>query len=162
MVDAAKKDSVSLGKVNVVRGLKLYEDIFTDVELSKLNDFVNELRVAGQNGETFILYNQQMKGNKRELIQLGVPIFGQIKEDATSKFQKSHIEPIPALLQGVIDHLIQWHLIPETRKPNSCIINFFDEGEYSQPFLKPPHLDQPSCYPPPLSINNGFWSCSSE
>lgn len=38
-------------QVNVVRGLKLYEDVFTDTELSKLNDFVNELRVAGQNGE---------------------------------------------------------------------------------------------------------------
>ncbi|KAL2510630.1 oxidoreductase [Abeliophyllum distichum] len=141
------KEPVKGHMVNVVRGLKLYEDMFTDVELSKLNDFVNELRVAGQNGElsgeTFILYNQQVKGKKRELIQLGVPIFGQIKDDATSKLQKSHIKPIPALLQGVINHLIQWHLIPENRKPNSCIINFFDEGEYSQPFLKPPHLDQP-------------------
>ncbi|KAI3473488.1 hypothetical protein Pfo_030943 [Paulownia fortunei] len=141
------KGFVAKEQVNVVRGLKLHEDIFTDVELSKLNDFVNELRMAGRNGElsgeTFILYNQQMKGNKRELIQLGVPIFGQIKEDATNKFQKSYIEPIPALLHGVIEHLIQWRLIPENRKPTSCIINFFDEGEYSQPFLKPPHLDQP-------------------
>ncbi|CAA2940098.1 uncharacterized protein LOC111375864 [Olea europaea subsp. europaea] len=141
------KEPVKGHMVNVVRGLKLYEDIFTDVELSKLNDFVNELRAAGQNGElsgeTFILYNQQVKGKKRELIQLGIPIFGQIKDDATSKLQKSNIEPIPALLQGVISHLIQWHLISENRKPNSCIINFFDEGEYSQPFLKPPHLDQP-------------------
>lgn len=40
-------------------------------------------------GETFILYNQQVKGKKRELIQLGVPIFGQIKDDAASKLQKS-------------------------------------------------------------------------
>jgi len=39
-------------------------------------------------GETFILFNKQMKGNKRELIQLGVPIFGQIKEDAKSKIIK--------------------------------------------------------------------------
>lgn len=38
-------------QVNVVRGLKLYEDIFTDSELSKLNDLVNELRAAGHNGE---------------------------------------------------------------------------------------------------------------
>ncbi|KAG8370698.1 hypothetical protein BUALT_Bualt13G0010400 [Buddleja alternifolia] len=135
------------GFVNVARGLKLYEDVFTDVELSKLNDFVSELQVAGRNGElsgeTFLLYNQQMKGNKRELIQLGVSIFGQIKEDTTNKFQKSYIEPIPALLQSVIDHLIQWRLIQENKKPNSCIINFFDEGDYSQPFVKPPHLDQP-------------------
>ncbi|GFP97868.1 hypothetical protein PHJA_001930900 [Phtheirospermum japonicum] len=141
------KGFVAKEHVNVVRGLKLYDDIFTDVELSKLNDFVNELRVAGQNGElsgeTFILYNQQTKGNKRELIQLGVPIFGKIKEDETNKLQKSYIEPIPALLQGVIDHLTQWRLLPENRRPNSCIINFFDEGEYSQPFLKPPHLEQP-------------------
>jgi alkylated DNA repair protein alkB family protein 5 len=34
-----------------VKGLKLYEDIFTDSELCKLNDFVNEFRAAGQNGE---------------------------------------------------------------------------------------------------------------
>ncbi|CAH9115191.1 unnamed protein product [Cuscuta epithymum] len=131
--------------VNVVRGLKLYEDIFSPIELSKLSDFVNELRLAGRNGEllgeTFILYNQQLKGNKRELVQLGTPIFGHVKEDLAS--QKSSNEPIPALLELVIDHLIQWHLISENRRPNGCIINFFDEGEYSQPFLKPPHLEQP-------------------
>lgn len=145
------KEPMKWHTVNVVRGLKLYDEIFTDTELSKLTDYVNELRVAGQNGElsggTFIMYNQakqQVKGgNKRELIQLGAPIFGPIKEDAVDHCPKSNIEPIPATLQGVIDHLVLWHLISENRKPNSCIINFFDEGEFSQPFLKPPHIDQP-------------------
>jgi hypothetical protein len=136
------KESVKGHMVNVVKGLKLYEDVFTDSELCKLSDFVNEIHTAGQNGElsgeTFILFNKQIKGNKRELIQLGVPIFGQIKEDT-----KSNIEPIPAILQRVIDHFIQWHLLPEYKRPNGCIINFFEEGEFSQPFLKPPHLDQP-------------------
>ncbi|KAF8387982.1 hypothetical protein HHK36_026648 [Tetracentron sinense] len=139
--------SLKLPLVNVVKGLKLYEDIFIDSELSKLTNFVNDLRLAGRNGdlsgETFILFNQQLKGNKRELIQLGVPIFGQINEEGTNKPQNSNIEPIPLVLQAVIDHLVQWHLIQESRKPNSCIINFFDEGECSQPYLKPPHLDQP-------------------
>ncbi|KAF2298644.1 hypothetical protein GH714_024461 [Hevea brasiliensis] len=141
------KEQVKGHMVNVVKGLKLYEDVFTDSELSKLTYFVNELRVAGQNGElageTFILFNKQMKGNKRELIQLGVPIFGHITEEATSNNQTSNIEPIPALLQGVINHLVQWQLIPEYKKPNGCIIHFFDEDEYSQPFQKPPHLEQP-------------------
>lgn len=41
----------ALVQVNVVKGLKLYNDIFTDSELSKLSDFVNEIRTAGQNGE---------------------------------------------------------------------------------------------------------------
>ncbi|KAK9137120.1 hypothetical protein Sjap_007714 [Stephania japonica] len=136
------KEHVKGHMVNVVKGLKLYEDVFTESELFKLTDYINELRVAGRNGklsgESFILFNQQLKGNKRELIQFGVPIFGQINEEA-----KSSIEPIPSVIQTVIDHLVQWHLIPEGRRPNSCIINFFDEGEYSQPYLKPPHLDQP-------------------
>lgn len=50
------------------------------------------------------------------------------------------IEPIPPVLQAAIDHLVQWHLLPESRKPNSCIINFFDEVNifYENNFL-------PSC-----------------
>ncbi|KAK2649191.1 hypothetical protein Ddye_016680 [Dipteronia dyeriana] len=144
---SAKEQVKGHMQVNVVKGLKLYEDVFTYLEFSKLTDFVNELRLAGQNGElsgeTFILFNKQVKGNRRELIQLGVPIFRHIKEEATSNNQMGNLEPIPALLQSVIDHLIHWQLIPEYKRPNGCIINFFDEGEYSQPFLKPPHLDQP-------------------
>ncbi|KAK8635949.1 hypothetical protein V6N13_004660 [Hibiscus sabdariffa] len=141
------KEHVKGHMVNVVKGLKLYENVFTDSELVKLSDFMTELRSAGQNGElsgeTFILFNKQIKGNKRELIQFGVPIFGHIRDEPTTNNQTINIEPIPALLQSVIEHLIQWQLIPEYKKPNGCIINFFDEGEYSQPFLKPPHLEQP-------------------
>ncbi|XP_071719246.1 RNA demethylase ALKBH10B-like [Rutidosis leptorrhynchoides] len=141
------KESVKGHMVNVVRGLKLYEDILNDTELVTLTDYVNELRIAGQNGElsdeTFIKYNQQSKAIKREVIQFGVPIFGQIKDDASTKSQDGYIEPIPAPLEDVIEHLIQYHLISENRRPNSCIISFFDEGEFSQPFLKPPHLEQP-------------------
>ncbi|KAK8485767.1 hypothetical protein V6N11_037038 [Hibiscus sabdariffa] len=141
------KEHVKGHMVNVVKGLKLYEEVFTDSELAKLSDFMSKLRSAGQkgelSGETFILFNKQIKGNKRELIQFGVPIFGHIKDELTSNNQAINIDPIPALLQGVIEHLIQWQLIPVYKKPNGCIINFFDEGEYSQPFLKPPHLEQP-------------------
>lgn len=45
------KEHVKGRMVNVVRSLKLHEDIFTDPELSKLNDFVSELWIAGQSGE---------------------------------------------------------------------------------------------------------------
>ena len=38
-------------QVNVVKGLKLYEDIFTESELLKLSEFINELRLAGRKGE---------------------------------------------------------------------------------------------------------------
>ncbi|KAH7666929.1 Clavaminate synthase-like protein [Dioscorea alata] len=128
--------------VNVVKGLKLYKDILTDSELSKLSEFVNELRLAGQrgelSGETFISFNKQMKGCKREIIQLGVPLFQPTKDEAAN-----NMEPIPPVLQTVIDQLVQWRLLPGSKKPTSCIIDFFDEDESSQPYFKPPHLDNP-------------------
>ncbi|KAM7253992.1 hypothetical protein ACFE04_031674 [Oxalis oulophora] len=137
------KEQVRGHMVNVVKGLKLYEDIFSELELSKLTDFVTEMRTAGQNGElqgdTFVLFNKHEKGNKKERIQLGVPIFGHIQDEAAG----TNIEPIPELLESVIDHLIQWRLLPEFKRPNGCVINFFDEDEFSQPIQKPPHLDQP-------------------
>ncbi|AQK93086.1 oxidoreductase 2OG-Fe(II) oxygenase family protein [Zea mays] len=138
------KESVKGHMVNVVKGLKIYEDVFTTSEIMKVADFINEIRQAGRNGElsgeTFIFFNKQMKGNKREIIQLGVPLFQPTTEEANC-----HTEPIPLVLQAVIDHLVLWRLIPESRKPNSVIINFFDEDEHSQPYFKPPHLDNPIC-----------------
>ncbi|KAL5229930.1 hypothetical protein ABZP36_028706 [Zizania latifolia] len=136
------KESVKGHMVNVVKGLKIYEDVFTTSELMKVADFINGIRQAGRNGElsgeTFIFFNKQIKGNKREIIQLGVPLF-----QPTTEESNCHIEPIPLVLQAVIDHLVLWRLIPESRKPNSVIINFFDEDEHSQPYFKPPHLDNP-------------------
>jgi len=37
--------------VNVVKGLKLYEELLKEDEISKLLDFVAELREAGINGK---------------------------------------------------------------------------------------------------------------
>uniref|UniRef100_A0A0D9WGB3 Fe2OG dioxygenase domain-containing protein n=1 Tax=Leersia perrieri TaxID=77586 RepID=A0A0D9WGB3_9ORYZ len=137
-----QKGFMAKESVNVVKGLKIYEDVFTTSELMKVADFINEIRQAGRNGElsgeTFIFFNKQIKGNKREIIQLGVPLF-----QPTTEESNCHIEAIPLVLQAVIDHLVLWRLIPESRKPNSVIINFFDEDEHSQPYFKPPHLDNP-------------------
>ncbi|KAG6512989.1 hypothetical protein ZIOFF_031135 [Zingiber officinale] len=139
--DAVKDDPCFFCQVNVVKGLKMYEGIFTDSELPDLVQFINGLRHAGRrgelSGETFIFFNKQMKGNKREIIQFGVPLFQPTTEG------ESTTEPIPPELQNVIDHLVLWHIIPDNKKPNSCIINFFDEDDYSQPYFKPPHLENP-------------------
>ncbi|KAJ0258071.1 Oxidoreductase [Hirschfeldia incana] len=136
------KEHVRGHTTNVVKGLKLYEHVFTGTQLTKLSDYVSGLREAGRNqelpGETFVLFNKNTKGTKRELIQLGIPIFGNTTTD-----EHSVVAPIPTLLESVIDHLLQWRLIPEYKRPNGCVINFFDEEEHSQPFQKPPHVDQP-------------------
>jgi mRNA N6-methyladenine demethylase len=33
-----------------VKGLKIYEDVFTTSEIMKVADFINEIRQAGRNG----------------------------------------------------------------------------------------------------------------
>ncbi|KAG2290424.1 hypothetical protein Bca52824_050028 [Brassica carinata] len=143
LIKQSKRFSAKEHQTNVVKGLKLYEHVFTGTQLSKLSDYVNRLREAEtlitsfpNAGETFVLFNKNTKGTKRELIQLGVPIFGNTTDEHS-------VAPIPTILESVIDHLLQWRLIPEYKRPNGCVINFFDEEEHSQPFQKPPHVDQP-------------------
>lgn len=38
-------------QVNVVKGLSLYQDIFSESELPSLVGYINELRMAGRKGE---------------------------------------------------------------------------------------------------------------
>ncbi|KAI4357448.1 hypothetical protein L6164_001396 [Bauhinia variegata] len=65
--------------VNVVEGLKLYEDLINGAEVSKLVALVNDLRAAGkrgqfQGGQTYVALKRPTKGHGREMIQLGVPL----------------------------------------------------------------------------------------
>ncbi|PON60835.1 Alpha-ketoglutarate-dependent dioxygenase AlkB-like [Parasponia andersonii] len=135
--------------VNVVEGLKLYEEFYVDNEVSKLIELVNDLRAAGKRGQfqgqTHILSKRPMKGHGREVIQLGPPIVDSPFEDevpaGTSKDRR--IEAIPPLLQGVIERLLAMQVT--TVKPDSCIIDFYNEGDHSQPHTWPPWFGRPVC-----------------
>ncbi|KAH0460607.1 hypothetical protein IEQ34_011270 [Dendrobium chrysotoxum] len=64
--------------VNVVEGLKLYEQLFDCSEITKLISLTNDMRAAGRRGDfpghTMVLSKRPMKGHGREMIQLGIPI----------------------------------------------------------------------------------------
>lgn len=134
--------------VNITKGLKLHENIFDSSELSRLTSFICDLQVAGQQGklrgQTFITSKRPMKGNGREMIQLGVPVIVKhLKDQDANETPKDVVEPIPTILEAIIDRLIRWNLISGTRRPDSCIINFFNEGDYSQPHMHPYHFERP-------------------
>lgn len=134
--------------VNVVDGLKLYE-LFDNSEVSKLASLVNDLRVAGRRGQfqgqTFVVSKRPMKGHGREMIQFGIPIVDAPPEDenlsGTSKDCK--IESIPVFLQDVAERLVGMQVM--TTKPDSCIIDFYNEGDHSQPHMLPPWFGKPVC-----------------
>lgn len=134
--------------VNITKGLKLHENIFDSSELSQVTSFICDLQVAGQQGklrgQTFIASKRPMKGNGREMIQLGVPVIVKhLKDQDAKETPKDVVEPIPTILEAIIDRLIRWNLISGNRRPDSCIINFFNEGDYSQPHMHPCHFERP-------------------
>lgn len=134
--------------VNITKGLKLHENIFDSSEISQLTSFICDLQVAGEQGklrgQTFIASKRPMKGNGREMIQFGVPIIVKhLKDQAAKETSKDVVEPIPTILEDIIDRMLRWNLISRNRRPDSCIINFFNEGDYSQPHMHPYHFERP-------------------
>ncbi|KAG9457323.1 hypothetical protein H6P81_001831 [Aristolochia fimbriata] len=135
--------------VNVVEGMKLYEGIFEGSEVSKLFFLANEFRASGRRGElqgqAYVVSKRPMKGHGREMIQLGPPVAdGPPEDDNTAGTSKDcKLEAIPNLLQDVIDRLLQLQIV--SVKPDSCIIDFFNEGDHSHPQMYPPWYGRPVC-----------------
>ncbi|XVF02989.1 hypothetical protein REPUB_Repub04eG0222000 [Reevesia pubescens] len=135
--------------VNVVDGLKLYEELFDEKEVSNLVSLVNDLRAAGKRGQfqgqTYVASKKPNRGHGREMIQLGLPIADAPLDDETAAgtSKDRRIEAIPALLRDAIDRLVDLQVI--TAKPDSCIIDFYNEGDHSQPRMSPPWFGKPVC-----------------
>ncbi|KAE8648226.1 RNA demethylase ALKBH10B isoform X2 [Cucumis sativus] len=133
--------------VNVMDGLKLFEELLDDAEVSKLLSLVNDLRASGKRGQfqgqTYVVSKRPMKGHGREMIQLGFPIADAPHEDDNSLglSKDRRIEPIPSLLQDLIDRLVGDQVM--TVKPDSCIIDFYNEGDHSQPHVWPSWFGRP-------------------
>ncbi|XP_065856257.1 RNA demethylase ALKBH10B [Euphorbia lathyris] len=133
--------------VNVVDGLKLYENVLDDEEVSKILSLVNDLRAAGRRGQfqgqTYVVSKRPMKGHGREMIQLGLPIVDVPAEDeipaTNSKDRKS--ESIPTLLEDVIERFVGTQIM--TVKPDACVIDIYNEGDHSQPHLWPAWFGKP-------------------
>ncbi|XP_020526073.1 uncharacterized protein LOC18439199 isoform X2 [Amborella trichopoda] len=135
--------------VNVLEGLELYEELFDSTEISRLVTFANELRAAGRRGDiqgpTFVVSKRPMRGHGREMIQLGIPIYdGPVEEENTAGTSKDrNVEAIPNELQDVVDRLVCWQVL--NVQPDCCLINFFNEGDHSQPFMPPAWFRRPFC-----------------
>uniref|UniRef100_A0A5B6ZM95 Hydroxyproline-rich glycoprotein family protein n=1 Tax=Davidia involucrata TaxID=16924 RepID=A0A5B6ZM95_DAVIN len=135
--------------INMVDGMKLYEELFDVSEVSKLVSLVNDLRAAGKRGQfqgqTFVVSKRPMKGHGREMIQLGLPIADAPLDDenAAGSSKDRRVESIPGLLQDVIERLVGMQVM--TVKPDSCIIDIFNEGDHSQPYLWPTWFGRPVC-----------------
>ncbi|KAH1236567.1 hypothetical protein GmHk_08G021746 [Glycine max] len=115
--------------VNVVDGLKLYDDLFDSTEVANLVSLVNDLRVSGKKGQlqgsqAYIVSRRPMKGHGREMIQLDM-----------------NVESIPSLFQDIIERMVSSQVM--TVKPDCCIVDFYNEGDHSQPHSWPSWYGRP-------------------
>ncbi|KAL8161201.1 hypothetical protein V2J09_012690 [Rumex salicifolius] len=135
-------ETIDGNMVNVAEGLNLYGKLFDEAEVSKLISLVNDLRATGRRGQlpgkfiyarpTFVASKRPYRGHGREMIQLD-----------------RRVEPIPAVLQGFINRIMNMQLAQS--KPDSCVIDIFNEGDHSQPHSFPPRYGRPVCV---LSLND--------
>ncbi|XWS22943.1 hypothetical protein CRYUN_Cryun29cG0079000 [Craigia yunnanensis] len=135
--------------VNVVEGLKLFEELFDEKEVSNLVSLVNDLRAAGKRGQfqgqTYVASKKPLKRHGREMIQLGLPIADAPLDDETAAGTSNdlRIEAIPALLQDAIERMVDLQVM--TAMPDSCIIDVYNEGDHSLPCMWPPWFGKPVC-----------------
>lgn len=135
--------------VNAFEGVKLYEELLDSSEIARLISLANDLRAAGHKGDfpgpTFVINKRPMKGHGREVIQLGHPVAeGLLQDDnTTGTFSEQKVEPIPSSLQDVLDSLVQKQVL--NVNPDFCVIDFFNEGDHSQPYFWPSSYGVPVC-----------------
>ncbi|XP_020686978.1 RNA demethylase ALKBH10B [Dendrobium catenatum] len=135
--------------VNFVEGLKLYEQLFDCSEITKLISLTNDMKAAGRRGDfpghTMVLSKRPMKGHGREMIQLGIPISeGPVEdENEIGSLLERKVEPIPKLLLDIFYRLVQLQAF--SASPDFCVIDFFNEGDHSQPHIWPSWYGRPVC-----------------
>ncbi|EAY77528.1 hypothetical protein OsI_32569 [Oryza sativa Indica Group] len=131
--------------VNVLEGLKLYKGYVDLTEIGKVLSFVNEAktmrRKPGLEGQTVVVAKRPMKGHGREIIQLGLPITEGPPED--EHLREVKVDPIPGVLQNLFDSLVHQKVVPSS--PDYCVIDIFNEGDYSHPHHHPPWYGRPIC-----------------
>ncbi|TVU47788.1 hypothetical protein EJB05_07397, partial [Eragrostis curvula] len=132
--------------VNSVEGLKVYEGLVNVVETNKILSLINEMKASCRRGgleagQTVIIGKRPAKGHGREVVQLGVPVIDGPPDDENQR--EARVEAVPGVLQDLFDLLFQQEIIPF--KPDYCVVDFFNEGEYSHPHQSPSWYGRPLC-----------------
>ncbi|KAL5208946.1 hypothetical protein ABZP36_004569 [Zizania latifolia] len=155
--------------VNIVEGLKVYEGLVNENEKNNILSLLNETKASshrrGLEGQTVVFGKRPMKGHGREIIQLGIPIIEGPPEDDNQrgisrlhcttvvsrafsyfddfKMAEKRVETVPGLLHDLFDRLCQKEIIPT--KPDYCVIDYYNEGDYSHPHQSPSWYGRPLC-----------------
>ncbi|KAJ4837645.1 hypothetical protein Tsubulata_032328 [Turnera subulata] len=128
--------------VNILEGLELHKGIFSAAEQRRIVDDVYRLQQMGREGKlkarTYTAPKKWLKGKGRITIQFGCCYNYGVDKNGNPPgiLQNELVDPLPSLFKVMIRRLIQWHVLPPTCVPDSCIVNIYEEGD-----CIPPHID---------------------
>ncbi|KAJ7966331.1 oxidoreductase, 2OG-Fe(II) oxygenase family protein [Quillaja saponaria] len=142
-----KKDFICFERVNgkhvnILEGLELHMGIISAAEQRRIVDLVVSLQEMGKRGElkdkTYSSPPKWMRGKGRGTLQFGCCYNYAMDKNGNAPgiLQNVMVDPIPRLFKVIIRRLIQWHVLPPTCVPDSCIVNIYEEGD-----CIPPHID---------------------
>ena len=132
--------------VNIVDGLAMHYEVLSAGEQRHVLKFVQRLRELGAegrlSGRTYSAPSKWRKGNGRITVQLGCcyNYAGYFSRDGRWEpagiLPEQRVESLPPLLHDVIDRCEGRGIFSADTRPDTCIVNFYEEGD-----CIPPHID---------------------
>jgi len=128
--------------VNVLQGLALHREVLSVAEQRHVLEYVsrlNELGMAKQLvGRTYTAPNKWKRGKGRITLQLGCCYNYASDRDGNPPgiLRDYRVCGMPKLLNDVIDRMVARGIFNAKTRPDSCIINYYSEGD-----CIPPHID---------------------
>lgn len=133
--------------INDGESVELCESIFNSKEVDEIIEIICQFQAAGRQGELGCAFRSCTKSScLPDIIQFG-PKLG----DAT---KTNDNQCIPKFLQAIIKWLTWCGILSPKRRPDSCLISIFDEGNF-----EPPNTDQ-GAWEKPLCVISLMGDCT--
>ncbi|GMH32701.1 hypothetical protein BSKO_00535 [Bryopsis sp. KO-2023] len=140
--DFKQVEKVDGRKVNVVGGLELYKNILSAAEQETLVHCIEQWLDQGERGKllgrTYTAPKKWLKGKGRRTVQFGCCYNYAVDNQGRKPgiITEEAVEPMPLILTALSQRLVRWGILPSSKKPDSGIVNVYEEGD-----CIPPHID---------------------
>eukprot|EP00900_Chrysochromulina_parva_P008544 jgi/Chrpa1/17691/Chrysochromulina_OHIO_Genome00006143-RA len=129
-------------RMNTLSGLALFRDVLSPSEQILTLAYVRRLSELGDDGaligRTYSAPRKWMRGKGRITVQMGCCYnYAYDKQgNPPGIMPKEPVCGMPPFLHDIIDRMVQRGIFTAQTRPDSCIINFYTEGD-----CIPPHID---------------------
>jgi alkylated DNA repair protein alkB family protein 5 len=129
-------------RMNTLSGLALFKDVLSPAEQVHVLAYSRRICELGDDGalmgRTYSAPRRWMRGKGRVTVQLGCcyNYARDAKGNPPGIIPSEAVCGMPPLYEDIIDRMVSRGIFDARTRPNSCIVNFYSEGD-----CIPPHID---------------------